>query len=193
MTPEKTLTLTDPRALRALAHPTRLKLVGLLRKQGPLTATQAGALLGEVPASASFHLRQLAKYGLVEEAAGGRGRERPWQATARFTSWSGVGAGPEMEAADQVLSTLVADRYREQFVDWLTERSEQPLEWQQAASYGDLAVYLTADELQRVGEQLRAVLEPFLERLEDPAARPDGARLVTVIQLAFPTDAADAR
>jgi predicted ArsR family transcriptional regulator len=193
MTSEKTLTLTDPRALRALAHPTRLKLVGLLRKQGPLTATQAGALLGEVPASASFHLRQLAKYGLVEEAAGGRGRERPWQATARFTSWSGVGAGPEMEAADQVLSTLVADRYREQFVDWLTERSEQPLEWQQAASYGDLAVYLTADELQRVGEQLRAVLEPFLERLEDPAARPDGARLVTVIQLAFPTDAADAR
>ena len=193
MEPEKTLTLTDPRALRALAHPTRLKLVGLLRKHGPLTATQAGALLDEVPASASFHLRQLAKYGLVEEAAGGRGRERPWQATARFTSWSGVGAGAEMEAADQVLSTLVADRYREQFVDWLTERSEQPMEWQRAASYGDLAVYLTAEELQRVGDELRAVLEPFLDRLEDPAARPDGARLVTVIQLAFPTDAPDAR
>jgi predicted ArsR family transcriptional regulator len=190
---EKTLTLTDPRALRALAHPTRLKLVGLLRKHGPLTATQAGVLLDEVPASASFHLRQLAKYGLVEEAAGGRGRERPWQATARFTSWSGVGAGPEMEAADQVLSTLVADRYREQFVGWLTERSQQPLEWQQAASYGDLAVYLTADELERVGQQLRSVLEPFLARLDDPEARPEGARLVTVIQLAFPTDAPDAR
>ena len=191
--PEKTLTLTDPRALRALAHPTRLKLVGLLRKHGPLTATQAGVLLDEVPASASFHLRQLAKYGLVEEAAGGRGRERPWQATARFTSWSGVGAGPEMEAADQVLSSLVADRYREQFVGWLTERAQQPLEWQKAASYGDLAVYVTAEELERVGEQMRAVLEPFLARLDDPAARPEDSRLVTVIQLAFPTDAPDAR
>jgi len=190
---ERTLTLTDPRALRALAHPTRLKLVGLLRKHGPLTATQAGALLGEVPASASFHLRQLAKYGLVEEAEGGRGRERPWQATADFTSWSGVGAGPEMEAADQVLTTLIADRYREQFVDWLTERSQQPLEWQQAASYGDLALYLTAEELHRVGERMRALLEPFVVRLDDPAARPEGARLVTVIQLAFPTDAPDAR
>jgi DNA-binding transcriptional ArsR family regulator len=191
--PEKTLTLTDPRALRALAHPTRLKLVGLLRKHGPLTATQAGVLLDEVPASASFHLRQLAKYGLVEEAPGGRGRERPWQATARFTSWSGVGAGPEMEAADQVLSSLVADRYREQFVGWLTERSQQPLEWQKAASYGDLAVYVTAEELERVGEQMRAVLDPFLARLDDPAARPEDSRLVTVIQLAFPTDAPDAR
>ena len=191
--PEKTLTLTDPRALRALAHPTRLKLVGLLRKHGPLTATQAGVLLDEVPASASFHLRQLAKYGLVEEAPGGRGRERPWQATARFTSWSGVGAGPEMEAADQVLSSLVADRYREQFVGWLAERSQQPLEWQKAASYGDLAVYVTAEELERVGEQMRAVLEPFLARLDDPAARPEDSRLVTVIQLAFPTDAPDAR
>jgi DNA-binding transcriptional ArsR family regulator len=191
--PEKTLTLTDPRALRALAHPTRLKLVGLLRKHGPLTATQAGVLLDEVPASASFHLRQLAKYGLVEEAPGGRGRERPWQATARFTSWSGVGAGPEMEAADQVLSSLVADRYREQFVGWLTERSQQPLEWQKAASYGDLAVYVTAEELERVGEQMRAVLDPFLARIDDPAARPEDSRLVTVIQLAFPTDAPDAR
>ncbi|HVI18641.1 MAG TPA: helix-turn-helix domain-containing protein, partial [Gaiellales bacterium] len=63
----RTLRLTDPRALRALAHPTRLRLVGLLRREGPLTATQAGALIDEVPASASFHLRQLAKYGLVEE------------------------------------------------------------------------------------------------------------------------------
>jgi hypothetical protein len=65
--------------------------------------------------------------------------------------------------------------------------------WQKAASYGDLAVYVTAEELERVGEQMRAVLEPFLARLDDPAARPQDSRLVTVIQLAFPTDAPDAR
>ena len=63
--------LTDPRALRAMAHPIRLELVGLLRTHGPLTATKAAALLGESSGSTSFHLRQLAKYGLVEEAGGG--------------------------------------------------------------------------------------------------------------------------
>ena len=63
--------------LRAVAHPTRLKLLGELRRVGPLTATQAGGRIGESPAGCSFHLRQLAKYGLVEEAGGGRGRSRP--------------------------------------------------------------------------------------------------------------------
>src|SRR5436305_2491926 len=142
--PKRTVTLTDPRALRALAHPTRMKLVGLLRRHGPLTATQAGALLGEVPASASFHLRQLVKYGLVGEAPGGRGRQRPWQATAGFTSWSGVGGGRQLEAAAQLLSSVVADRYHEQFIDWLEQQPQEPLEWQEAASLSGFGLYLTA-------------------------------------------------
>jgi predicted ArsR family transcriptional regulator len=191
--PKRTLTLTDPRALRALAHPTRIKLVGLLRRHGPLTATQAGSLLGEVPASASFHLRQLAKYGLVEEAPGGRGRERPWRATAGFTSWSGVGAGPQMEAAAQLLSSVVADRYHEQFIEWLEQRPREPLEWQQAADFSDFPLYLTADELTELRRRLLAQLQPYLDRTTDPATRPEGSRMVTVIQLAFPTEAPDAR
>src|ERR1700736_5177120 len=93
------LQLTDPRALRAVAHPVRLQLVGLLRREGPLTATQAAERLRQSPASCSFHLRQLAKHGLVEEAGGGRGRERPWRATAMFTSWPNVADTPELAAA----------------------------------------------------------------------------------------------
>src|ERR1035437_6622354 len=77
--------LTDPRALRAYAHPVRMALVGLLRTEGPLTATRAAGLLGEASGTCSFHLRQLAKYGLVEEAGGGPGREKPWRATAAPT------------------------------------------------------------------------------------------------------------
>src|SRR3984885_15977455 len=77
---ERTVTrLTDARALRAYAHPVRMKLVGLLRTEGPLTATRAGELLGESSGTTSFHLRQLAKYGLVEEAGGGTGRQKPWR------------------------------------------------------------------------------------------------------------------
>src|SRR5580704_4658774 len=67
--------LTDAKALRAYAHPVRMALVGLLRTEGPLTATRAAELLGESSGTCSFHLRQLAKYGLVE-AAGGGGRSR---------------------------------------------------------------------------------------------------------------------
>src|SRR6266480_6150204 len=93
--PRRTIELTDPRALRAVAHPTRLALIGLLRRRGPLTATRAGELIGESAASCSFHLRQLAKYGLVEEAGGGRGRERPWQATAMLTDVPAVADSPE--------------------------------------------------------------------------------------------------
>src|ERR1700760_1666023 len=86
MTERTVKQLTDPRALRALAHPTRLALAGLLRRDGPLTATRAGELLGQSSASASFHLRQLAKYGLVEEAGGRPGREQPWRAPPLFTN-----------------------------------------------------------------------------------------------------------
>ena len=90
--------LTDPRALRAYAHPVRMALVGLLRTEGPLTATRAAELLGESSGTCSFHLRQLAKYGLVEEAGGGTGREKPWRATALSTSWEAAPGNPELAA-----------------------------------------------------------------------------------------------
>src|SRR5258708_12496804 len=77
--PRSTKRITDPKALRALAHPIRMSLIGLLRTEGPLTATRAAELLGESSASCSFHLRQLAKYGMAEKAPGGQPRERPRQ------------------------------------------------------------------------------------------------------------------
>ncbi len=105
--------LRDPRALRALAHPIRLSLVGLLRIEGPLTATRAAELLGESSASMSFHLRQLAKYGMVEEAGGGKGRERPWRATAMFTNLPDVAETPDLAVAAELLSSVLAERYFE--------------------------------------------------------------------------------
>ena len=74
--------LSDPKALRGYAHPLRMALIGLLRQQGPMTATQAAERLGESVPNCSFHLRQLAKYGLAERAPGADARERPWRATA---------------------------------------------------------------------------------------------------------------
>jgi DNA-binding transcriptional ArsR family regulator len=178
--------LTDPRALRAYAHPIRLALMGLLRRSGALTATQAGERIGESAASCSFHLRQLAKYGLVEEAGGGRGRERPWRATAISTEWEARGGGAEAEEAGAMLTQVVVERYFEQAVKWLGRRREEPDDWSEAAVLSDHIVYLTAAELEGVQARIRALLDPLLERTTDAAKRPAGSRPVTYIQLGFP-------
>src|ERR1700684_2153615 len=81
------LNLTNPKAIRALAHPVRWALLDALGQAGTLTATQASEMLGESPANCAFHLRTLAKYGFVEGAGGGRGRERPWRQTYNGMSW----------------------------------------------------------------------------------------------------------
>jgi predicted ArsR family transcriptional regulator len=181
----RAIALTDPKALRALAHPLRLRLVGLLRREGPLTATRAGEALGESAASCSFHLRQLAKYGLVEEAGTGKGRERPWRATAQFTSWPTPAEAPEAAEATRFLTSVVAQRYAESLQRWIDSRDETP-EWQQAADVGDSFLYLTADELADLGERMRALCESYRERNDQPGLRPDGARAVTVLHVAFP-------
>jgi Helix-turn-helix domain len=180
--------LTDPRALRAVAHPIRLSLIGVLRREGPLTATQAGELIGESSASCSFHLRQLAKYGLVEEAGGGRGREKPWRATTMFTSWPEVAEGPETAAASGLLNSVIADRYFEALMRWLEAKPDASQEWQRAAWFGDWMLYVTADELTQLGEKTLALLDPYIERLAHPQLRPPGARLVSYLHLAFPGD-----
>jgi DNA-binding transcriptional ArsR family regulator len=186
------LKLTDPRALRAVAHPLRLRLLGLLRSEGPLTATQAAGRLGESPAACSFHLRQLAKYGLVEEAGGGRGRERPWRATALFTSWPATPDTPELAAATELLSTVIAERYFDRLMTWLERRSSEPREWQARELFGDVAVHLTPEELGELDRSVQQLIEPYLERITNPALRPKGSRRVMLISLGFPIDEAEA-
>lgn len=187
--PGRTVTrLTDPRALRAYAHPVRMKLVGLLRTEGPLTATRAAELLGESSGTCSFHLRQLAKYGLVEEAGGGTGREKPWRATSMFTGWDAIAETPEAAAATGLLKTVVAEGYFEQLMRWLEASPNEPPEWQDAAQLGDQMLYVTADELAELRRKVREAVDVYFERLVKPELRPPGARLVSYLHLAFPND-----
>jgi DNA-binding transcriptional ArsR family regulator len=180
--------LTDPKALRALAHPIRLELVGLLRQRGPLTATKAAELLGESSGSTSFHLRQLAKYGLVEEAGGGEGRERPWRATAMFTGWPDVADSPELAAASGLLRGVIAERYFEQLIRWLEARDSEPEVWQEAEHLGDTMLWVTPEELGDLAREEQALMDRYLERQTRPDLRPPGARLVTYLHIAFPGD-----
>jgi DNA-binding transcriptional ArsR family regulator len=178
--------LTDPKALRALAHPIRLRLVGLLRTQGQLTATQASQLLGESSASCSFHLRQLAKYGLVEEAGGGQGRERPWRATAMFTDWPDVAEDPKVAAATDMLTGVIAEQWFEQLMRWIEVRQDEPDEWQQAAHFGDVVLHVTANELADLDKRIRDLLDVYLDRQVSEELRPPNARLVTFLRVAHP-------
>jgi len=187
-TPNREIKLTDPRALRALAHPLRMHLLGLLRREGALTATECGERVGESPASCSFHLRQLARYGLVEEAGGGKGRNRPWRATAWSTSWPSYSEDPDVAAGADLLSRTVASGYLERFLGWLERRPSEPPEWQEASTMGDVALYLTADELGELERELEALTDRYTARSRNPRLRPPGARRVFFARLAFPAD-----
>lgn len=184
--PQRAVHLTEPDALRAYTHPTRRELVGLLRMEGPFTATRAAELTGESVASCSYHLRMLAKYGLVEEAEGGRGREKPWRATALYTSWRGI----ETEES-RALSTSVAERYFEWIMRAIETRQQLPRDWRDAEEFGDDVVFLTAAELAEVGDRIQALIEPYAERFDKPSLRPEGAEAVTLLRVAFRNDRGD--
>jgi DNA-binding transcriptional ArsR family regulator len=185
--PRRSARLTGPQALRGYAHPTRLRLMALLRQDGPQTATQAALAIGESVASCSFHLRQMAKYGLVERAGGGQGREKPWQATAMVTSWDPISPDdPVAAAAAQALQLALAEQYFELTARWVRAQPGEAAEWREAAQFGDSLLYLTAEELGELGGQIHTLLRPYAGRLEDRAGRPAGSRLVTVLHLAFP-------
>jgi len=178
--------LDNAMGLRAYAHPVRMKLILALRTRGPLTATQAGRLLGESSGTCSFHLRQLAKYGLVEETGEGTGREKPWRATTTSTNWDNVQPTPEATAAASQLSEVLAESYFAALMRWLEVRSGESEEWQRAAFIGDRVLWVTADELAQIGRELSAIVDRYFERQVNPELRPPGARLATYLHLGFP-------
>ncbi|MGW7082825.1 helix-turn-helix domain-containing protein [Streptomyces sp. NPDC054871] len=159
--------------------------VGLLRRSGPFTATRAAELTGESVASCSYHLRILAKYGLVEEAPGGRGRQKPWQATAQFTDWPGYSEDPSIAEASDALSAAVAERYFERAVRAMEQRHRLPRVWREAEEFSDTLLHLTPDELTGIIERIDGLLQPYEDRENDPDRRPEGARPVSLLRLAF--------
>ena len=187
--PERTVsTLRDPKALRAYAHPVRMTLIGLLRTRGPLTATQAARLTGESSGTCSFHFRQLAKYGLVEGAGGGTGREKPWRATAMLTDVQDDPDDPAAAVAGGLVRSVLADMYFQRVSQWLDRRDQAPAQWRDAALFGDRFLYLTAAELAELGARIAQLLDSCDERLARPEARPEDGRLISMLLFAFPEE-----
>lgn len=177
----------DVRALRALAHPVRLALIEHLVVDGPLTATEASELVGESPSSCSFHLRQLAKYGFVEETGEGTGRRRPWRITRLGLDFDPDAADPAVGRASAEVAALFRERQMDRYRMWRMTRSSWSEAWRRASIDSEFAFWLTPAELQAVGAELQErLLSIGRERLADPAVRPEGAAPVEVLLFGYP-------
>ena len=183
----KLRTITDARTLRALAHPVRIALLEELVLGGALTATELGERIGESPTTCSFHLRQLAKYGFVEEAGGSKGRARPWRLTSIGMSFPSTHDDPATELAASVLSRLVWDRQIDRYRTWVENKAAYPRAWRDAADESEYLFYLTPAELKKLNQEITdLVLAQYQGRLADPAQRPPGSAPVELLTFSFP-------
>jgi DNA-binding transcriptional ArsR family regulator len=181
--PEVAVQVTDVRALRALAHPLRSRLLAQLRLHGPATASQLGRTVGESSGSTSYHLRQLAAYGFVEEVEGqGTARERWWRARHRVTSWHAAEieaqeGGAEVE--DELIRMQLDVRGRV-LRAWQAQRRELDPAWTAVGSLNDCVLRLRPDQTRALADELNAVVARWMH--EHPSDVPaDGTELVEVL------------
>jgi DNA-binding MarR family transcriptional regulator len=169
--------LDDPMAIRALAHPLRHDLMSIIGRLGRATTADAARELGISHGLASHHLRQLAKYGFVEQVKGKDHRERPWRLVVTSHNWSEAKATAEGAAAIDVLEQVMAEKSLESFLDWQQRRKDWPLDWREYTGIGTSTVYLTQTETRELVAGIEALLMRYVNErpLDDVAARPAGS------------------
>jgi len=169
----------DVRGVRALAHPLRLKMLDLLRFDGPSTASLLAERLGESSGATSYHLRLLAKYGYIEEGPRGNGRERWWSYRERRLTLPPDGG----DASDSDLLAALLTREAHALDRFLASRSRLA-EWDDAAFFQSQAFRLTAQELDELRRELETVLAS--RRCADDEDAPEDALPVRVLAFGFP-------
>jgi DNA-binding transcriptional ArsR family regulator len=193
--PLRTRRVTDAAALKALAHPARLALLGVLVTEGPKTASQAAALVGESASNCSWHLRKLAEHGFVREVAGVSGRQRPWQAVSEGLTWGDDADGeddPGTRAAADSLTDVFLDRELQRLRAARAGQAQEPAVWREATTLTQSQLWLTAEEAKDLCAQLNELLLTHADRLREPAQRPEGARLMSLVGWVVPSKAYDA-
>ena len=181
--------LSDPVDLRALAHPVRMAIVEQLSLDGPMTATELADRLDETPANCSWHLRKLAERGFIEEAPSdgqAQGRRRPWRMVEIGFSWGDAGESAEGLHAALALSDVVMGRSLDRYRDSAQRQADEPQAWQDASTGNQTMAWLTAEELRGLNDEIREVVLRHVDRLEDPAKRPEGSRLCELVSWGIP-------
>jgi DNA-binding transcriptional ArsR family regulator len=177
--------LHDPRVLRAIAHPVRSRILTELDASGSLRAADVAARLGIPANSASFHLRQLAKFGLVEEDPEGARdkRDRVWKATQEDgynISLNEVEQAPGGKAASAVFRRTKA-AWSHRLVD-LAYGDDRTPGVHRAVT--EQALRLTKEESEQLVEELTEVIEVWRRRNQGHAD--DGRSTYHVFQIVQP-------
>jgi DNA-binding transcriptional ArsR family regulator len=173
----------DATALRAIAHPLRMRMLGILRTEGPATATSLGARLGESSGTTSWHLRQLAEHGFIEEDPDrGNRRDRWWRAAHQYTNvqLAKFLDNPEDAGAASAFLHEAANIYYRNAVEFVTDATTWSTDWIEAAYFSDDQLTLTPAELTALGEELWAVIRRYKRE------RRPGDEAVSVQFQAFP-------
>ena len=169
--PGRSFDVHDVRALRALAHPLRMSLLAALRSDGPSTASRLAERLGESSGATSYHLRQLAGFGFVEEVPEkGTGRERWWRALHRSTRWNTEDFldqpdGPAL--VDELTDRLVAHQ-RRMLAAFAAEREQTDDAWRTASSLNDWALRVSPARARELMDELNGVLQRWRDEEEEP-------------------------
>jgi DNA-binding transcriptional ArsR family regulator len=180
--------ITDPQVMRALAHPARISILEHLSSTGEgVTATQMAGLVDLSPSATSYHLRELARYHLVEQAPGrGDGRERVWRSVSAGWNLDSDTDEPDVRAAGQELVDVYLSRDYARIKDYFARQHEEPAPWRAAATLMGKTLLLTVEELIEVNAAVNELLKPY-ERRRRVADPPAGARAVAVHYATFPT------
>lgn len=183
-------------ALRAIAHPLRMRLIGLLRRHGPSTASRLGREVGESSGSTSYHLRQLARYGLVElDPEQPNRRDKLWRAVHDATDVD-VGSLEDDPAGRAALGRLVQMQV-ERFGRHAAAATQLPADelrvWGPAMASSDASTRLTPQMLTELRDELLRVVSEWADKGEALPDDEPGARRVSVYLGAVPTtdDGAD--
>ncbi|MGI8768288.1 MAG: ArsR/SmtB family transcription factor [Propionibacteriaceae bacterium] len=173
-------------AMRALAHPLKWELMDALLLEGTATATRCAELLGQSQATCSFHLRQLARYGLVEEAPSQSRRDRPWRMKTVEQSWSPVQPDENRTRAVAELERVFIEREMTKLMRWERTAYSYPEAWRRAAMRSGAQTWMTDEELTELAGQINALMLTYRDRLENPDIRPAGSRPVRLFAVGYP-------
>ena len=181
-TPGNSVKITDPRAMRALAHPARLAIMEHLVLEGPATATECADVAGLSPSACSYHLRALARYGFVEEdrKTAVDGRHRPWRALAVSFDVASVSDHPRAaRPAARMLLQAARSRSDQIRAEYEERQAAFPRQWRAAGGWNQDVLHVTPAELEQFHREVVALAGRY--RRPNPADRPAEARRVLVV------------
>lgn len=170
----------DPGALKALAHPLRVRIFDILASQGPQTASSLAALLGETSGSTSYHLRALAAHDLIRESEGrGTARERWWELPKGRIDLPGPDEtmSPANRASAQIVSAEFFRLRHETLMAYLNRpQTDEPEEWRDAGLTSTTHLDMTAAQMRELRGEIEALIESAIERFRGQSG-PDVRRV----------------